>query len=286
MIESFEAQVNQQLNDARDKSGNIALGDLSNTNRLSSMVKAGSKGNNINISQIMACVGQQNVEGRRIAFGFNKRTLPHFAKDDFGPESKGFVQNSYFLGLTPSELYFHAMGGREGLIDTAVKTAETGYISRRLMKAMEDVMVKYDGTVRTSRENIIQFSYGEDGIAGEHIEDMTIDLLKMDNNQLNNKYNFLSNDLNQEKLNEFFEDPSIPHQIYSDPIVAKALQEEFEQIKRDRTTLRNSIFKMTNDDQIHLPINLRRIIHNAKMMFEVKGREKSDLKPTDVIQRL
>lgn len=145
------------------------------------MVQAGSKGNNINISQIMACVGQQNVEGKRIPFGFKKRTLPHFAKDDFGPESKGFVQNSYFRGLTASELYFHAMGGREGLIDTAVKTAETGYISRKLMKAMEDVMVKYDGSVRTSRDHLIQFLYGEDGIAGEHIEDMSIDLLKMDN---------------------------------------------------------------------------------------------------------
>lgn len=200
MIESFEAQVNQQLNDARDKSGNIALEDLSNFNRLRNMVQAGSKGNNINISQIMACVGQQNVEGKRIPFGFKKRTLPHFAKDDFGPESKGFVQNSYFLGLTPSELYFHAMGGREGLIDTAVKTAETGYISRRLMKALEDVMVKYDGSVRTSRDHVIQFLYGEDGFSGEYIEDLSIDLLKMDNETLEKKYNFFSKDLDQDKL--------------------------------------------------------------------------------------
>lgn len=103
----------------------------------------------------MACCGQQNVEGKRIAFGFNKRSLPHFTKDDYSAESKGFVSNSYLTGLTPSEFYFHAMGGREGLIDTAVKTADTGYISRRLMKALEDVMVKYDGTVRTSREVLI-----------------------------------------------------------------------------------------------------------------------------------
>lgn len=112
------------------------------------MVVAGSKGSNINISQVIACVGQQNVEGKRIPFGFRKRTLPHFIKDDYGPESRGFVENSYLAGLTPSEFYFHAMGGREGLIDTAVKTAETGYIQRRLIKAMESVMVHYDGTVR------------------------------------------------------------------------------------------------------------------------------------------
>jgi len=87
----------------------------------------------------MACVGQQNVEGKRIPFGFNRRSLPHFSKDDYGPESKGFVANCYVQGLTPSEFYFHAMGGREGLIDTAVKTADTGYIQRRLIKALEDV---------------------------------------------------------------------------------------------------------------------------------------------------
>lgn len=79
-----------------------------------------------NVQQVIACVGQQNVEGKRIPFGFRYRTLPHFIKDDYGPESRGFVENSYLAGLTPSEFYFHAMGGREGLIDTAVKTAETG----------------------------------------------------------------------------------------------------------------------------------------------------------------
>ena len=84
------------------------------------------------------------MEGKRINFGFEQRTLPHFVKCDYGPASKGFVKNNYIKGLSPDEFYFHAMGGREGLIDTAVKTAETGYIQRRLVKALEDVMVKYD----------------------------------------------------------------------------------------------------------------------------------------------
>lgn len=154
-MESFENNVNSILNNARNDAGNIALDALDSSNRLKGMVFAGSKGSNMNISQIMACVGQQNVEGKRIPFGFSERSLPHFTKGDYGPESKGFVENSYLTGLTPSEFYFHAMGGREGLIDTAVKTATTGYISRRLIKALEDVMVKYDGTVRTSKELII-----------------------------------------------------------------------------------------------------------------------------------
>jgi len=119
------------------------------------MVSAGSKGSNLNIAQIMACVGQQNVEGRRIPYGFYRRTLPHFTKDNYNPDARGFVLGSYLSGLQPDEFFFHAMGGREGLIDTAVKTSETGYLQRRLIKALEDVMVKYDGTVRDSSGNMI-----------------------------------------------------------------------------------------------------------------------------------
>ena len=116
------------------------------------------------------CVGQQNVMGKRIPYGFSNRTLPHFNKGDLGPEARGFVANSYLQGLTPQETFFHAMGGREGLVDTAVKTASTGYIQRRLIKAMEDVMACYDRTVRNSLGYIIQFLYGEDGLDAMHIE--------------------------------------------------------------------------------------------------------------------
>ena len=142
MQQSFEQKVNQILNKARDVAGNSAQGSLDDTNNVKMTVTAGSKGSFLNISQMIACVGQQNVEGKRIPFGFIDRSLPHFTKDDFGPESKGFVENSYLRGLTPQEFFFHAMGGREGLIDTAVKTSETGYIQRRLVKAMEDIIVK------------------------------------------------------------------------------------------------------------------------------------------------
>lgn len=128
MQQSFENEVNSALGQALREAGALANEALTSQNRLKNMVFSGSKGSEMNISQIMACVGQQNVEGKRIPFGFSRRSLPHFSKDDFGPESKGFVSNCYVSGLTPQEFYFHAMGGREGLIDTACKTAETGYI--------------------------------------------------------------------------------------------------------------------------------------------------------------
>ncbi|GJN25505.1 hypothetical protein PR202_gb13340 [Eleusine coracana subsp. coracana] len=114
VMESFENRVNQVLNKARDDAGSSAQKSLSESNNLKAMVTAGSKGSFINISQMTACVGQQNVEGKRIPFGFTDRTLPHFTKDDYGPESRGFVENSYLRGLTPQEFFFHAMGGRGG----------------------------------------------------------------------------------------------------------------------------------------------------------------------------
>lgn len=149
-------------------------------------------------------MGQQNVEGKRIPFGFRHRTLPHFIKDDYGPESKGFVENSYLAGLTPNEFYFHAMGGREGLIDTAVKTSETGlsifrycrhaallgYIQRRLIKAMEGLMAQYDGTVRNSNRQLLQLCYGEDGMDGMWMEFQQLPTIKPSHAAFERRFHF------------------------------------------------------------------------------------------------
>ena len=126
------------------------MDNIDDDNRMLTMIKAGSKGNTINLVQMVGCLGQQSVEGRRINFGFENRTLPHFTKYDDGPESRGFVESSFVKGLTPQEFFFHAMGGREGLIDTAVKTSETGYIQRKLVKAMEDCKINFDMSVRNA----------------------------------------------------------------------------------------------------------------------------------------
>lgn len=119
------------------------------------MAISGSKGSNINLCQMIACVGQQVVNGERMPNGFGDRSLPHFEPNSKYPAAKGFVSNSFYSGLTATEFFFHTMGGREGLVDTAVKTAETGYMQRRLMKALEDLVCKYDNTVRSSNETII-----------------------------------------------------------------------------------------------------------------------------------
>ena len=140
--------MNSILNKTLNDTGRIGLSNLDQKNRATDMVNSGSKGKIINIGQMVACLGQQNVDGKRIPYGYKDRTLPHFKKFDDSPEARGFCQNSFIGGLTPEELFFHAMGGRVGLIDTAVKTSETGYIQRKLIKAMEDIKVVKAGLRR------------------------------------------------------------------------------------------------------------------------------------------
>ena len=177
--EEFETQVNNILNQATSESGKIGLKSLSKDNRFVTMVNAGSKGSDLNISFMISCLGQQNVDGKRIPYGFEHRTLPHFTKYDDSPGARGFVESSYINGLSPQELFFHAMGGRVGLIDTAVKTSTTGYIQRRLIKGLEDLMVSYDMTVRTNKNKIVQFAYGDDNIDTVKVENQPISLVSM-----------------------------------------------------------------------------------------------------------
>lgn len=162
--QTLEAQLNKILSDVREACGTACINELHPLNAPLIMALCGSKGSNINISQMIACVGQQTVSGSRVPEGFIHRTLPHFGVNARDPEAKGFVKNSFFTGLTGTEFFFHTMGGREGLVDTAVKTAETGYMQRRLMKALEDLAVQYDDTVRNCSGGIVQFVYGDDGL--------------------------------------------------------------------------------------------------------------------------
>lgn len=278
--ESFESKVNQELNRARDVAGASAQKSLSESNNVKQMVIAGSKGSFINISQMTACVGQQNVEGKRIPFGFKYRTLPHFTKDDHSPESRGFVENSYLRGLTPQEFFFHAMGGREGLIDTAVKTAETGYIQRRLVKALEDVMIKYDGTVRNSLGHIIQFCYGEDGMDGIAMEKQTLDSLRISDDLFKKKYRIDFTDVKYGLPMNIIES-NIYQKVLTNPEVQEVLDEEYETLQRDRKLLREYIFAR-GDSAWPLPVNLKRLIWNAQIVFNIDRRSTVDLNPADV----
>jgi len=198
-VEEFETRINNILNKASFEAGKLGRQNLDSTNRFVIIVNAGSKGSDLNISQMISCLGQQNVDGKRIPYGFEDRTLPHYTKYDDSPNARGFVENSFIGGLNPDELFFHAMGGRVGLIDTACKTSQTGYIQRRLIKGLEDLMVHYDMTVRNNKNKIIQYSYGDDNFDPVRVESQQVPFVNMTIEEIYGHYQ-MPNDYSKDSL--------------------------------------------------------------------------------------
>jgi len=271
--QEFEDKVYTELNKATELSGKIGLSSLAEENRLIAMVRAGSKGSTINIAQMMACVGQQAPEGRRIPYGFSDRTLPHYKKYDDGAEARGFVESSFIQGLTPQEFFFHAMSGREGLIDTAVKTADTGYIQRQLVKAMEDLVIQFDGSVRDARSNILQFHYGEDGINSTKIENQSVGLSKLTDSDILSQYSAQGADM----TGVFVEGTVIS------PEETAAMDEFARQVLQDRKMIVEEVHRNKDDTGTFASVNIERLILNTSIKFQLKKDEPTDLLPGYVI---
>jgi DNA-directed RNA polymerase II subunit RPB1 len=271
--DEFESQVFGKLNKAIEELGKLGQSALAQENRMISMLKAGSKGSTINVSQMVACVGQQNIEGRRIPYGFTDRTLPHYKKYDDGAEARGFVENSFVKGLTPQEFFFHAMSGREGLIDTAVKTAETGYLQRQMVKAMEDLVTQHDGTVRDARGCIVQFHYGEDGLSSTKVETQGLPIHSMSEEDIRKLVGM--KDANWEEI------LSVPRAEN-----AEQLNDFVEQVLSDRDMLVNGVFRNGRSKGLMGPMNLDRMIMNLKVKFNLQTSDKTDLTPEYVLERL
>jgi len=161
--ETLEMKIMQTLGKARDSAGDIAEDHFDDDNPAVVMAESGARGSMLNLTQMAGCVGQQAVRGERINRGYENRTLSHFEENDLSSDAHGFVESSYRSGLGPKEFFFHAMGGREGLVDTAVRTSKSGYLQRRLINALSELETQYDGTVRDTSDTIVQFEFGEDG---------------------------------------------------------------------------------------------------------------------------
>ena len=276
-----ELLVNKELNTAVDIAGNMLLKNLNPiNNRFIMMTEAGSKGTSLNLSLMISCVGQQNLEGKRIPSHFNNRTLPHFPQFDNSALSKGFVENSFYDGLNPFEYFFHAMGGREGLIDTAVKTSETGYIQRRLIKAMEDVKICYDNTVRNHNNHIIQFSYGDDNINAIKLEKIKLNKeINCNLLEFENKYkNYINNDLKYILENSTFNETikSRNNELY-DKYYNDLLNGRIYMLK---------LFKLDIEfELISVPVNIDNLILDNINLFNLNNNL-SDLSPLYIIENI
>jgi DNA-directed RNA polymerase subunit A' len=162
--DSVEAYIMDVLSDIRTRTGELASKSLGLDNSAVVMTRTGARGSDLNLGQMCAALGPQQVRGKRISRGYVGRPLPHFRRGDLGPAARGFIKSSYMTGLSPVEFFYHSMGGRESLVDTAVRTQQSGYLQRRLIHALETLKVEYDGTVRDPYENIVEFIYGDDGL--------------------------------------------------------------------------------------------------------------------------
>jgi DNA-directed RNA polymerase II subunit RPB1 len=260
--EEFETKVNNILSRAQNDAGREALKNLDKDNRFVIMFNAGSKGTEINIQQMTACLGQQNVDGKRIPYGFEHRTLPHYTKYDDSPAARGFVESSYINGLSPQELFFHAMGGRIGLIDTAVKTSTTGYIQRRLIKGLEDLMINYDMTIRTNKGKLVQFSYGDDGIDTIKVENQELPIVEMSIQDIYAHYNVPDEKHKNKSMSGMFTASTFTRQKKQEERINEKCKFYTDYMIEQRGIIIKNIFSYKSDKTVRVPVAFSYIIQN------------------------
>ena len=284
--EEFETQVNSILNQATSESGKIGLKNLGKDNRFVIMVNAGSKGSDLNISQMISCLGQQNVDGKRIPYGFENRTLPHFTKYDDSPGARGFVESSYINGLSPQELFFHAMGGRVGLIDTAVKTSTTGYIQRRLIKGLEDLKVEYDMTIRTNKNKIVQFSYGDDNIDTIKVEDQGIPIVSMSTQDIYAHYLIPEEKGSIKTLGNIFLKNTLARYKKQNKDFLSQTQTYIDMMVANRESIIKNVFKNKSDSNVSCPVAFHYIINNIQGQCNITISSLTDITPLEALQMI
>jgi len=283
--QEFELQVGNVLNNATSETGNIGVKSLDPSNRFVKIVKSGSKGSMLNISQMISCLGQQSIDGKRVPYGFDNRTLPHFSKYDDSPEARGFVKNSYISGLTAPELFFHAMGGRMGLIDTAVKTSTTGYIQRRLVKGLEDLKVEYDGTVRNNMGKIVQFTYGDDGAETTRVENQSIPLVNMSIEDIYMYYDLVGiNDGENKDLLQIYTTDAAKRFRKQRENTKRMCMERIKTMIDYRDELVDKVFKFKNENTIKSPIAFQHIIQNIQGQLNLTSNNAVDITPQEFIE--
>jgi DNA-directed RNA polymerase II subunit RPB1 len=281
--EEFETQVNNILSKARSETEKKGRESLKPDNRFLTMFNAGSKGSELNISQMTSCIGQQQVDSKRIPYGFDNRTLPHYTKFDDGAIARGFVESSYIGGLSPQELFFHAMGGRVGLIDTAVKTSTTGYIQRKLVKGLEDLMVNYDMTVRTNKNKIVQFAYGEDNIDTVKVETQRVDVVGMSVEEI---FNHFHNTTEEEKSvgNVFKKGATLQkYNKEKQEMDAKCLMYT-ERMIQQRNEIVRYVFNNKTDNCVGCPVAFAYIINNVSGQTNLTPNSSVDITPLETFE--
>lgn len=276
--EQFEQEVIQILQSVGMESIKKVLPEISNDNAIINMVNAGSKGKPENIQQIMCALGQQSLNGGRIPENYRDRCLPHFQKYDLSPASHGFIVNNFINGMEPTEFFFSQCAGREGVIDTAIKTASTGYTQRKLMKGLEDAKIHYDNTVRNINEHIIQFLYGDDGLDPRFIEKQKLNIYGFSDEMMQKKYKLSDAELKSVLTTDAFKKYQKEEK--------KMLDEEYQTLTTLRSELRYKYLKKKATEDVALPVNIKRLITTTINRFELSKLKKVDMTPKYVYDKI
>ena len=299
----FENQVSNILGKAREQTDKIAHKSLNANNRFLKIVTSGSKGNMVNISQMISCLGPQSIEGKRAPYGFDNRTLPHFTKFDDSPTARGFIESSYITGLTAHEMFFHAMAGRIGLIDTAVKTSQTGYAQRRIIKSMEDILVTYNGTVRNHMGKIVQFSYAENGFDSTKVESQSFPLHTMSIEDVYMRYDLFGVSSSEageaaESLSESTKgsEKNILLQIFTKEAKGRISRQKKETLEKcqkyiermleSREKLVKNVFLNKNNNQVVLPVSFVHLIQNVQGQLDLNANTSVDITPLEAFKMI
>ena len=258
----FERNIMGELSIIRDETCNLIMNNLSPTNGLFITIKSGSKGNKTNIGQISGCVGLQIFESNLVPKKYNKRTQPYFHQNDDRGASRGLIRNPFKNGLEYPEFVFHLLTSRSDIIGTAIKTADTGYIQRKMVKSMEDIMIKHDGTVRSANDLLLQVVYGDSGADTTRQFEYKIELISMGNKDIETMYKFT-----QEELAKIKDFSSKDNDNY-----IKYLISERDKTRANTCTTRSEY--LTLKTEFMLPVNITRILDNV-----INSEKKSKSEP-------
>lgn len=275
-LDIIESTIASGLNAVQANIGQMLMENLDINNFFWASSMSGAKGSVVNVAQICGVLGQNNLEDSRIKKKIENRSLVYFHRDDDTPEARGFIKNSFLSGLSSIEFLYNIMGGRAGLIDTAIKTAQTGYIQRQLIKGLEDLTVKYDGTIRNTKGTIIQTIYGNNGINQSMQTELTFNILSMNNKMVKDKLCFNEDQI--KKLSKLKK------------ISVKDLEDfntrYYNKLLSLRDNMRIKQIKLSNnykilEEKYMSPINLFRITQDYN-----NNKENLDLLPTDIEQAI
>lgn len=246
---------------------------LDNNNNLFVIVSSGAKGAKDNINQVIGCVGQLALGGKLLPKRLNRRLLPYFPREDDSPEGRGFIKHGFIHGLNVTEYFYHNVDSRSGIIDTAIKTADTGYMQRKTIKATEDVHLAYDNTVRSATKGVVQFIYGDSGFDSAQQMEVESHLVKMDNETIKKVYGFQDNEMKQYDVSD-----STNRSLLNDIV------EKRDKMRMVVTRGRNDQIILPN--KFYLPFNLVRIINYYRTLMVAKSSKKVKSSVSGVLKSL